>query len=250
MTLNSTEPKFLEDGFRCPHCNVDAHQVWSCYSRQVNRLKEEVLSQNLDAILRHLPIGTMDSLPATQDRGDMHKENKGTKLYVAICQRCYEYSVWVEQKDKRMMVFPDSSVEPLSEHVNEDIRDLYREAASIYTRSRRAATALLRLVIEKLCKRILGLPDDSPDRLNDMIKKISKEFNFDPEVIKAMKNTKSLGDKAAHGGVIDLDDPDEPSVLFWLVRYIVQRCIVDDIEAKRINKTIEKSRQQHEKKGK
>lgn len=165
----------------------------------------------------------------------------GKKLSIAVCQRCEDFSIWVEHKDKATMVYPDTRMEPLSKHVNEEIRELYCEAARIYTRSRRASTALLRLVVEKLCKHILEIPEDlpNPPKLYKMIDMISEQYKIRPEVVNAMKNTRSLGNAAAHGGLIDLDDTDDPLDIFWLVRYIVQHCVVDDIEAKQMNQSIQ-----------
>lgn len=242
--MNSKQilPEFEKTGFSCPHCHFNAHQVWSRNFVYNNYLMSQFAFEQEQEKCAEFGEELAKEVAQAQDIA-----LEGKKLCIAVCQQCDDFSIWLEHKGKAMMVYPDTTIEPLSEHVNEEIRELFLEAATIYTRSPRAANALLRLVVEKLCKQILGFSDNFPNKpnLHKMIDLISKEYKIKIELVKAMENTRTLGNESAHGGIIDLDDIDDPLDIFLLVRYIVQHCVVDEIEAKRINKSIHQNLQKN-----
>ena len=71
-----------------------------------------------------------------------------------------------------MMVYPDGmALPPPNSDLDTDIQEDYREAASIVNRSPRAATALLRLCVQKLCKQ---LGQDGKKKINDNIAALVK----------------------------------------------------------------------------
>jgi len=113
------KPKIERDNFNCPFCNIHSHQVWGDVCEQ-----------------------------ASTDSSGWHSmpEFRG-----AICSRCEEVSIWKGNE----LIYPDSSNMPLpNEDLEADIKLDYNEATSIVEKSPRAAAALLRLAIQKLCKQL------------------------------------------------------------------------------------------------
>jgi hypothetical protein len=179
-------PQFQIGAFNCPHCHAYAHQRWS------------------------------DVLAAGQTIS-------GLKL--AFCQRCEDFSIWVEMK----MVYPDTSqAPPPNPDMPEDIEQDYLEAASIISKSPRGAAALIRLAMEKLCRR---LNPEGPKKLNDNIQQLLDKGIIKKRIQQALDSVRIIGNETVHPGQLDLkDDIDAAASLFRLVNIIVQETISDDKE--------------------
>jgi hypothetical protein len=136
---------------------------------------------------------------------------------LALCGRCLRFSVWL---DKRM-IFPDLSAAPLAhEDLPEAVAADYAEAASVLSRSPRAAVALLRLAVERLCRE-LGKAGD----LNSAIKELVAE-GLDPRVQKSLDIVRVTGNNAVHPGEMDIgDDAMRALALFNLVNEIAEAMI-------------------------
>jgi hypothetical protein len=106
-------PSFGLDAFNCPHCGAYAMQYW-----------------------HDLYVAERGFIPVE-------------KLKISFCARCAQFALWVNEK----MVYPVSSITPLpAEDMPEDVKRDYIEARNIVNLSPRAATALLRLALQKLVK--------------------------------------------------------------------------------------------------
>jgi hypothetical protein len=128
------------------------------------------------------------------------------------------------ERDKEFKPKPD-----MPETVSQD----FVEAARIVNRSPRGAAALLRLCIQKLCRRLGESGTDINSDIGRLVKK-----GLDPHVQKAMDVVRVIGNEAVHPGQIDLrDDHTVAHTLFALVNKVVKTLItrpreIDEIYGK------------------
>src|SRR3989339_192420 len=74
-------------------------------------------------------------------------------LATSLCDQCNNFSIW----RYITLLYPQtSSVETPSHDLPADVKQDYEEAAQIFRQSPRAAAALLRLAIQKLCAHLGG----------------------------------------------------------------------------------------------
>jgi hypothetical protein len=119
------------------------------------------------------------------------------------------------------MVYPDhGKAPPANPDTPENVLNLYNEAASIASKSPRAAAALIRLAVQVLCVH-LGEPGKN---LNDDIGKLV-EKGLRPMVQKSLDAVRVTGNNAVHPGQIDVDDPQVVALLFSLLNIIVEQMI-------------------------
>ena len=109
------------------------------------------------------------------------------------------------------------------------VLDDYEEAASICVKSPRAAAALLRLALEKLCH-ALG----KSGTINLMIGDLVKD-GLPSRAQQAFDAVRVIGNEAVHPGEIDLrDDLDTVLTLFKLLNLIVEKVITEPKEIDQI----------------
>lgn len=137
-------------------------------------------------------------------------------LSTSKCSQCGEYAIW----NYSTLLYPESStVEQPNEDLSVDISKDYREAMSIVQKSPRAAAALLRLAIQKLCIEL----GQSGDNLNQDIKNLVKE-GLSPRVQKMLDTVRVIGNHSVHPAEINLNDnPQTAQALFRLVNKIAKR---------------------------
>jgi hypothetical protein len=117
-------PKFKTAAFNCPYCNAFAAQTW----------------QHLYPLFRQ-------SHPM---------ENESRRFWMSSCSHCRAVSTWY---DERLLV-PDTSAAPMPHgDMPGSCKPDFDEARSVLQRSPRAAAALLRLCLQRLCIE-LGKPRD------------------------------------------------------------------------------------------
>lgn len=144
-------------------------------------------------------------------------------LKTARCNRCNEYSVWWYGT----LIYPATTpVEVPSNDLPTEVRRDYDEAAQIVQKSPRAAAALLRLAIQKLCASIGG----TGENLNADIAKLV-ENGLPAKVQKMLDTVRVIGNHAVHPGEINLDDqPQTAEALFRLVNIISEKMITEPKE--------------------
>ena len=130
--------------------------------------------------------------------------------------------------------YPDlQPVEPNAD-MPDSVKQLYEEAGLIYTKSPRAACALLRLAIDTLCNELGETDRDINKNIAALVKK-----GLSVEVQQALDIVRVVGNKAVHPGQIslDVDSVDTAEALFALINLVVDRLIS---EPKRIEAMFEK----------
>jgi hypothetical protein len=193
--MEHVAPEFHLAAFNCPHCNVYAHMTW-----------QSLLSSNA-----HMT------------------------LWAAFCAKCYAPSLWrdagvTELTDETRtakpatQIYPTQSAAPMP---NADLPDDccadYLEAREIMQRSPRGAAALLRLVIQKLCKH-LGEP--GRDVNQDIAALVRK--GLPSSLQQALDTVRVVGNEAVHPGELDVHDSREVvAALFALVNLIVEKMLTE-----------------------
>ena len=106
----------------------------------------------------------------------------------------------------------------------ESVKQLYKEAALIYNKSPRAACALLRLAIDRLCNELGETDRDINKNIGALVKR-----GLSVEVQQALDVVRVVGNKAVHPGqiAIDVDDVETANVLMSLLNMIVTRMITE-----------------------
>lgn len=178
--------------FTCPHCNTvsqmkfDSHQFFEDCSR--NDYYVQVSNE----------------------------------LTIARCETCGKKIIWNDDD----YIYPDIvALEPNSD-MPDSVRTLYNEAALIYNKSPRAACALLRLAIERLCNE-LGESGKIDNMIGNLVKK-----GLSITVQKALDAVRVIGNKAVHPGQIafDVDDKSTAETLMKLLNIITERLITEPKE--------------------
>ena len=209
-------PKLGKDGFNCPHCGAFTQQQW----------------------------GWMGVYP--KDRGGdwsmvahniVQAKPVGEHVQLAICTKCKGLSFWISAE----MAFPDvTAVDLPNEDLSDGIKADYKEAASVLQKSPRAAAALLRLALQKLCKQLGGKGKSIHDDIGLLIK-----AGLPESVMKAMDAVRIIGNNAVHPGQLDMDDNAEIAAkLFRLINFIAEKTITDKREVDEIYKGLPNSEKQ------
>jgi len=152
-------------------------------------------------------------------------------LRTAHCTRCNEFSIWWYGT----LIYPYTSpVEAPSNDLPTEVRRDYDEAAQIVQKSPRAAAALLRLAIQKLCASIGG----TGNNLNNDIAKLVED-GLPTKVQKMLDTVRVIGNHAVHPGQIDLDDqPQTAEALFRLVNIITEKMVTEPKEVDALYATL------------
>ena len=179
------------DSFTCPHC-----QTLSLMRFGLQHFPDEV---------------NLSSNTITENQNILH---------IARCYNCRKKIVWIDNE----YIYPNIVAEEVNPDLPESVKQLYNEAGLIYNLSPRAACALLRLAIEKLCYEL----GETADKINDNIAALVKK-GLSPKVQKALDLVRVVGNNAVHPGKIafDVDDITTAKSLMRLVNMIGQIMITD-----------------------
>ena len=194
MTKNYIEPKKELIRYTCPHCNTIS---------QVEKTTHRFQSDLYDT-----GGGTM----SIRNQLTIHK-----------CQCCGKKIIWIDN----VYVYPDIVAEEANPDMPEPIKQLYNEAGLIYNKSPRAACALLRLAIERLCYELGETDKDINKNIGALVKK-----GLPHSLQQALDVVRVIGNKAVHPGQIsfDVDDKGAATMLMRLLNIIVERMITEPNE--------------------
>ncbi|MFB4401262.1 DUF4145 domain-containing protein [Pseudomonas inefficax] len=176
------------DAFNCPTCGAFAHMTW-----------------------RDLTFyGTATTIGI---RG-------------ATCAKCDGRSFWLV--NAAQMILPDRGAAPLPvPDMPADVRADYEEAAAIFTRSPRAAAALLRLALQKLCVHL----GEKGERIDVDIRELARKNVLPQLLIKVADTVRITGNNAVHPGEMAPEDIDlVASKMFLMLNLIVNKGITEPKE--------------------
>lgn len=200
MSSNFYPPTYCRKEFHCPTCHVYARQAWA-----------------------HLQTLTSFPWGSSVDQMPQFNQQLTSDWVISRCTHCSEHIVWY----KNRIIFPNTiSVQPPNSDLEQDIIDDYLEAANVFNNSPRAAAALLRLALQKLCKQL----GEKGDNINQDIKNLVKK-GLNPLVQKSLDSLRITGNNAVHPGELNLDEePERVLKLFDLLNFIATKMISEPKE--------------------
>ncbi|WP_065759676.1 DUF4145 domain-containing protein [Pseudomonas defluvii] len=187
--METVVPQYRLEAFNCPHCGAYAHMTW----------------------------------------WNLRYENAGFSILEgALCMKCDEPSFW--RRDQRRMVDPLSTTAPRpAADMPEDVRKDYEEAAAVFGVSPRAAAALLRLALQKLCVHL----GEKGDKIDTDIRELAKKGVLPQLLINVADTVRITGNNAVHPGEMDAADVDlVASKMFKMLNLIVHKGITEPAELK------------------
>lgn len=197
-------PEHLSQRFHCPHCGVYAKQRWSHVNAGGDLHTNNYRNSNL-----HRVTTVSGNLPESWT--------------LSFCEHCEGMIIW----KKGCIVYPKQiQVELPNDDLSEEIKSDYLEAANILTDSPRAAAAILRLALQKLCVQLGEKGENINDDIGSLVKK-----GLNPTVQKAFDALRITGNNAVHPGEIDLtEDVDRVVKLFGLINFVAQKMLTEPKE--------------------
>lgn len=191
--MNFIAPAIGLTSFTCPYCNTLAQQLWA-----------------------YAYINNTDSKAYFSDR---EYASTLSKLAISTCQSCEKHHIWIDGE----MISPESTSIPLpNEDMPEEIAAIYLEAREVFSKSPRAAAALLRLALQHLCQHLGG----EGRNINDDIGNFVRDGAVDARVQKSLDIVRVTGNNAVHPGQLDIvDNKDIAARLFGLLNFIVDAMI-------------------------
>ena len=195
MAKNYIAPDYMKEAFTCPHCGTLSLMHKICVSFK----------------------GASAITMAPNVR-------QGTSwMEIASCQNCKKKTIWIDN----IYVYPDIVAEEANSDMPESVKQLYDEAGLIYNKSPRAACALLRLAIDRLCNELGENDRDINKNIGALVKK-----GLPQSVQQALDVVRVVGNKAVHPGQIafDVDDKETAIALMKLVNLITVRMITEPKE--------------------
>lgn len=194
MAKTYVKPEKAQNKYTCPHCNTlsqmqcDKHHFDSDKYR--TRMNELLISNVLT----------------------IHK-----------CQCCGKKILWIDDT----YIYPDIVSEEANPDMPNSVKQLYNEAALISNKSPRAACALLRLAVDKLCLELGETDRDINKNIGALVKR-----GLSQDVQQALDIVRVVGNKAVHPGQIafDVDDYATATMLMHLLNMIVTRMISEPNE--------------------
>ena len=183
-------PEFLKTAFNCPYCGAYAQMEWA---------------------VARVTLGHVWT---------------STSIWMSLCSHCQRYACWEEaphpgstDPEDGRMVIPSGAAAPLPHpDMPAAVRSDYMVARDIASYSPRAATALLRPAIQKLCAEL----GESGVNINSDIKAlVAKGLSI--EIQQALDIIRVVGNNAVHPGELQPDDVADVALsLFDLTNQIVE----------------------------
>ena len=195
MAKNYIAPDYMKESFTCPHCGTLSLMHYVCISYHGHEALS--MAQNMR-------------------KGD-------NWLNIASCQNCKKKTIWINN----IYAYPDVVAEEAHPDMPEPVKQLFNEAGLIYNKSPRAACALLRLAIDRLCNELGETDRDISKNIGALVKK-----GLPQSVQQALDVVRVVGNKAVHPGQIsfDVDDKATAIMLMRLLNIIVERMITEPNE--------------------
>ncbi|MCF4991622.1 DUF4145 domain-containing protein [Pseudomonas gessardii] len=176
MSQGFVSPTYKKLSFTCPHCGALAGMKW-----------------------HHLLVNANEFSPVS----------------MSMCQACIKPAVWIGDDNslsanplsvllggKGFLIYPNASIAPPAEpDMPSDIKIDFEEARLVFNHSPRAAAALLRLCVQKLCQKLLGKKGDIHKQIGELV-----ELGLPSRVLKAFDTIRIFGNESVHPGTVNLNE--------------------------------------------
>lgn len=204
MAKKYIQPKIDANAYTCPHCNTLAQVTINEY-----HFAEDVVRSNYGSTIQ-------------------------SKIIIHRCRCCGRKIIWIDGR----YVYPDIVAEEANADMPIPVKQLYDEAALIYNKSPRAACALLRLAIDRLCNELGEKDRDINKNIGELVKK-----GLPQTVQQALDVVRVVGNKAVHPGQIafDVDDSETAIKLMHLLNIITERMVSEPKEINALFQNLPKS---------
>ena len=158
-------------------------------------------------------------------------------LMIARCYSCGKKIIWIGNE----YIYPNIVAEEVNPDLPTSVKQLYNEAGLIYNQSPRAACALLRLAIDKLCNELGETNRDINKNIGALVEK-----GLPKKIQQALDIVRVVGNRAVHPGTIafDVDDIDTAKSLMRLINMIGQSMITDPNEIDKMYNQLPESAKQ------
>ena len=225
--MKQVSPSINKTAFDCPHCRAFSEQSWyslgALPTNIINRVPIEEY-KNFPENLENEPtikgniIAGFPTLSPTYTTLHPRHPIESYNAFVSSCSHCKKLSIWVRGE----LIYPQSSsAPPVNSDLPDDIREDYDEASNILNLSPRGSAALLRLAIQKLCKKL----GQKGKYINEDIAALVSE-GLSTHIQQALDTVRVIGNDAVHPGQIDLRDDEETArSLFAFVNLIADKMI-------------------------
>lgn len=133
---------------------------------------------------------------------DSFNSKNSVRLIRAKCTACNYVTVWSDEADKEVLLYPDLPSDVPSPNIDmpDKIKSIYNEAAKVLKLSPRASAALSRLAIDQLTSE-LSDKKSLNDRIGDLVSKgLSQKIQQSLDIVRI------VGNNGVHPGTIDLAD--------------------------------------------
>jgi hypothetical protein len=193
-------PEYWKIEYHCPHCNVYSKQYWS-------------------HIMTDRAVYTWTFLKHNM----LFSEEFWTDWFVSKCEHCKEIVFWF----KWNIVYPKKIIVPLpNDDLEEEIKDIYMEAAKVFQDSVRASAALLRLALQNLCVQLWW----KWKNINDDIKTLVSKW-LPSQVQRSLDILRITWNNAVHPWEINIEENSKIVIkLFHLINFIAEKMITEPKE--------------------
>lgn len=182
--MNYIVPQKTKSSFTCPHCNTVSYMEYGEHHFQRDFVRNVFVNN----------------------------------LTIARCTNCGKKIIWIDDE----YIYPQKQAVEPNEDMPSSVKSLFEEAGNIYTLSPRAACALLRLAIDRLCNELGENDRDINKNIGELVSK-----GLPLKIQQALDVVRVVGNKAVHPGTIafDVDDEQTAIMLMNLINMIVEYMI-------------------------
>lgn len=171
--MNYIEPQKEKSFFTCPHCNTVSYMEYAKHHFQTDFVRNDFVNN----------------------------------LTIARCTNCGKKIIWIDDE----YIYPQKQAVEPNEDMPSSVKSLFEEAGNVYTLSPRAACALLRLAIDRLCNE---LGENDRDINKNIGKLVSRGLPL--RIQQALDVVRVVGNKAVHPGTIAFDVDDEQTAIMLM----------------------------------
>lgn len=149
---------------------------------------------------------------------DFVRDGLVNKMTIARCTNCGKKIIWIDDE----YIYPQKQAVEPNEDMPSSVKSLFEEAGNVYTLSPRAACALLRLAIDRLCNELGENDRDINKNIGNLVSR-----GLPLRIQRALDVVRVVGNKAVHPGTIafDVDDEQTAIMLMNLINMIVEYMI-------------------------